>query len=142
MMISLIFGVFLVISAGFLSFILFVPPKTLLVHDQFFTTTQQLPLGVAANILLIAFYSSPLTTLYKVLKSRNSRSFYFPLALASLTARISWCVMGVILQDWFIVGPNVVTTLFALIQVLCCVIFPKRKLDEDDSGSVKQMDIA
>jgi hypothetical protein len=46
--------------------------------------------------LLGLYYIAPLTSLFKVLKERDSSSIYWPLSLANLANAMLWMVYGMV----------------------------------------------
>jgi solute carrier family 50 protein (sugar transporter) len=60
-------------------------------------------LGIAANIVLFFYYSGPLTTLAKVVRTRNSSYFDVNLGVAAAVNTSFWTVYGLAISDYFIV---------------------------------------
>lgn len=85
-------------------------------------------LGVFTLIILSAFYASPLTTLVRVVSTKNSIFFSTPLAVTSLLNSITWVAYGLYLKDIFIWCPNAVGIVLSLTQLICIIIFPKKEL--------------
>jgi solute carrier family 50 protein (sugar transporter) len=52
-------------------------------------------IGATTVFFLVIFYSSPLSTLAMVIKTRNSESIHGPLAIANGINGILWTVYGV-----------------------------------------------
>lgn len=52
--------------------------------------------GSTAVTLLGIYYIAPLTSLYKVLKERDSSSIYWPLSLMNLANALLWMVYGMV----------------------------------------------
>ncbi len=83
-------------------------------------------MGWVCVIMLVAFYSSPLSTMAKVIKTRDSSTIAVPLATASLLNGAFWVIYGLFIADAFIWGPNLAGVVTAIIQLALCVIY-KRK---------------
>lgn len=82
--------------------------------------------GCISLFFLVAFYTSPLVTLSKVVRERDSSYFFMPLALACLVNGSLWFAYGLAKQNPFIYMPNVAGASVAVIQVICTLIFPSR----------------
>ncbi|KAI9136945.1 hypothetical protein BKA69DRAFT_73074 [Paraphysoderma sedebokerense] len=92
------------------------------------TETGKLLLGSLSIVILTLFYSSPLTTLYQVITTKNSVYFFLPLSITCLLNGMFWTVYGMVISNPFVWGPNSVGAGFALVQILCRIIFPSREL--------------
>lgn len=80
--------------------------------------------GLAANFILVLYYGAPLSTVYAVLKTRNSASIYIPLSVCAMLNSTLWVAYGLAVNDYFIAVPNAVGWVFALIQIVLRVIIP------------------
>ena len=89
---------------------------------------QQNILGTTAIILLILFYSSPLTTLYHVIKSKDASSFNYPFSLTCLINALLWTIYGLSIQDIFVYGPNAIGIIVSAVQILSKLIYADRSL--------------
>ncbi len=88
--------------------------------------TQKLPLALAGNLLLITFYLAPLSNVVRVVKTRDSSSFYLPLILVQLATGICWIIYSLFIGDLLLLVPNFIATSLTVLQLLCCLIFPKK----------------
>ncbi|KAJ3071003.1 hypothetical protein HK102_006530 [Quaeritorhiza haematococci] len=95
---------------------------------------QQNTMGAVCVAVLIIFYSSPLSVLYKVISTRNSASLLWPLAVANVINGVLWTAYGFAIKDAYIYGPNGVGTVTSLVQLALCFIFP-RKPEEPTSNN-------
>ena len=94
----------------------------------------QVVLGIAAVIALVVFYSSPLSNLVKVIKSRDARSIHPGLAVASAINGLLWTCYGFAVKDLFIALPNFLGILSALVQLVLVQVFKgsyTRKSDDE-----------
>ncbi|KAJ3245555.1 hypothetical protein HDU78_009041 [Chytriomyces hyalinus] len=82
-------------------------------------------LGIVANAVLIMFYASPLATCFEVIKLKDSSSFQFPLALATVVNSILWTSYGFALSNWYIIVPNGLGIVFSVLQVTLIFVYPK-----------------
>ncbi|KAJ3125551.1 hypothetical protein HK098_000170 [Nowakowskiella sp. JEL0407] len=71
-------------------------------------------------------YGSPLSTMYQVVRTRNSASISFPYSIASLLNGTFWGIYGVAISDAFIAAPNLAGAGLAILQLILRVIFPAR----------------
>lgn len=118
----------LYVFLGFYLFILFGGMFSFIVMDGMELSKRRLVIGIQAVIIQCILYTSPLTTLVRVVKERNSVYFYLPLTVTCLLNGLLWSIYGFVMNDFFVAGPNLAGVFLSLIQILCCVIFPKREL--------------
>ncbi|KAI9203575.1 sugar efflux transporter for intercellular exchange-domain-containing protein [Polychytrium aggregatum] len=108
----LLVGTVVIFSASGISFVFISDP-----------VSAKLFLGWVAVILLAAFYSSPLSTLYAVLQERSAKSLSWNLAAASLLNSALWTCYGVTLDDSFIWAPNGFGIVVALVQLVLLYLY-------------------
>lgn len=84
-------------------------------------------LGIAAIILLVMFYSSPLITLYKVIRTKNASSFRLGLSLTCFVNALLWTAYGISLGDIFVSGPNATGIIVSFLQLLCLYVYGSSK---------------
>jgi solute carrier family 50 protein (sugar transporter) len=110
----------------------------------------QVLLGIAAVIALVVFYSSPLSNLVKVIKSKDARSIHPGLAVASAINGLLWTCYGFAVKDMFIALPNFLGILSALVQLVLLYIFKgtySRKsedevvVDDQESGNSSPLEV-
>ena len=63
------------------------------------------------------YYAAPLSTLYQVIRTKNSASLSLRLVLANLVNGSLWLVYGTARKDLVIAFPNGVGAAFALVQI-------------------------
>jgi solute carrier family 50 protein (sugar transporter) len=93
--------------------------------DVITLTTRQLVVGIIVNANLIFFYGAPLSTIFQVLRTRNSSSIHLPTMITNTANGIFWCAFGVAVMDWFILVPNGLGALLGGVQGALCVFFPR-----------------
>eukprot|EP00877_Chromochloris_zofingiensis_P005579 jgi/Chrzof1/15021/Cz09g24080.t1 len=81
--------------------------------------------GTTCVIILLIFYTAPLSAVAEVLKTRSSATLYLPFACMNVVNGLLWFAYGLAVGDIFIWGPNMVGICFGGIQVLLCLIYPK-----------------
>jgi solute carrier family 50 protein (sugar transporter) len=82
--------------------------------------------GYLCLLTLVIFYAAPLSTLAKVLRSRDSSAFILPLAVTSALNGFIWSSFGLYSNDPFVYGPNMVGFINGSIQIICCILFPRK----------------
>ncbi|KAJ3039116.1 hypothetical protein HDV00_012607 [Rhizophlyctis rosea] len=94
-------------------------------------------MGVVTVISLLALYASPLITMYKVVKTRNSASINYPLAVAQLVNGGLWFVYGMAVGNYFVAGPNGTGCALGVLQVVLKVVFKSRGGETSDVESLE-----
>ena len=97
--------------------------------DSFSGDTQETIVGVAVNLNLVFFYGAPLSTIFTVLKERNSASIHIPLVVTSTANGLFWFAFGLAVQDFFIIVPNGLGAMLGLVEIFLCVTYPRKKRD-------------
>ncbi|DBA83844.1 TPA: hypothetical protein ACH3X1_006359 [Trebouxia sp. C0004] len=91
--------------------------------------------GITANVVLLIYYSAPLTTVKEVLVSRSSASLYWPLCLMNVLNGLLWVGYGRATNNSFIWAPNAVGALLGLLQLTLCLVFPRKmRVDPEDAA--------
>ena len=81
--------------------------------------------GYLAVLILLIYYASPLSVVYKVLATRSSASLHWPLSVMSVVNGSLWVAYGLAVKDVFIYGPNGVGVVLGFFQLLLVLIFPR-----------------
>eukprot|EP00977_Amphora_coffeiformis_P013223 scaffold3408_cov129-Amphora_coffeaeformis.AAC.18 len=81
-------------------------------------------LGSWASIFTVVLFGSPLITLQKVLRTRNSASILFRLAWAQTTNAALWTAYGMVKNQPFVYAPNAIGLVLGLIQLAVRTIIP------------------
>ncbi len=91
--------------------------------------------GWVAVIALLVFYSSPLTDLANVIKSKDTSSISLPLAIANGINGSLWTAYGFAISNPFVWAPNLAGILTVLVQLLLVFIYRNsiRSLNEASS---------
>ena len=61
--------------------------------------------GIAANFVLLLYYSAPLSTVKTVLVTKSSASLYWPMCMMNVINSTLWVVYGRVRQ-WPVLKPN------------------------------------
>mmetsp|Transcript_12207 Transcript_12207/g.30639 ORF Transcript_12207/g.30639 Transcript_12207/m.30639 type:complete len:251 (+) Transcript_12207:200-952(+) len=114
--------------------------STLLILTCFATTTvwkarQASVLGLFANVVVFVVFSSPLTTLAEVLRTRNSASINRPFGIIQVLNCVTWVAYSLYISDTYLLVPNLFGLVLGLVQCALMVWFPARK-----TPSMKQSD--
>ena len=83
--------------------------------------------GVLANSILVVYYTSPLSTMFEVFRTRDSKSMHFPLVLCNCLNGVCWTSYGIALDDWWIAAPNLFGSMLSLVQLCMIIVFPSSK---------------
>jgi solute carrier family 50 (sugar transporter) len=87
---------------------------------------KELLVGVTVNLNLVVFYASPLSVIWAVLSSRSSAKIHIPTMMGGFLNGTFWAAYGVAVLDAFIAVPNALGALLGVIQIVLCVIFPRK----------------
>ena len=87
--------------------------------------------GSAANLILIAFFSSPLSSLAHVLKTRCSATVFanWPLSVVSTGNSALWTAYGLAIGRPFVWAPNAFGCVLGVVQLLLCALLPTKVAD-------------
>ena len=87
--------------------------------------------GAAANLILIAFFSSPLSSLAHVLRSRCSATIFanWPLSVVSTANSALWTAYGLAIGRPFVWAPNAFGCVLGVVQLLLCALLPTKVSD-------------
>lgn len=84
-------------------------------------------IGAIATSFSLIYYMSPLSTMGRIIKERDSSSIYYPLVVANLCNSFMWVVYGFLgTGDIMVYGPSGVGFLLSVFQMLLIIVFHKR----------------
>ena len=124
---SLLGGAILISLGGMLALITFAGQPQI----------QRAILGIMSVIIQIGFLVSPLSAMAQVIRDKDSRWLYWPLAVTVVFNGLCWGVYGLVLSDAFIYAPNFVGAALGLVQVFLISVFPaggRIDLNDDESN--------
>lgn len=84
-------------------------------------------LGSFASALFIILSGSPLSTIKKVITTRNSASILTQMTAAQVLDTTLWSAYGLAIKDKFVWGPCAVGLCFGLIQLVLKILFPSKR---------------
>ncbi|GJW17246.1 bidirectional sugar transporter SWEET5-like protein [Tanacetum coccineum] len=108
----------------------------------FFHTYEQrsMIVGLICIVFNILMYASPLTVMRMVIKTKSVRYMPLTLSLASFANSIVWCVYALLQFDPYILVPNGLGSISAIVQlVLYATYYSSTNWDDDDDRSEVQM---
>mmetsp|Transcript_517 Transcript_517/g.1241 ORF Transcript_517/g.1241 Transcript_517/m.1241 type:complete len:252 (-) Transcript_517:181-936(-) len=91
-------------------------------------------IGLFANAIVFAVFSSPLSTLAEVLRARNSASINRPFGIIQVLNCITWVAYSFYIHDMFLLVPNLFGLCLGVVQCALMVVFPAKPfLKQSDS---------
>uniref|UniRef100_A0A0R3RQA5 Sugar transporter SWEET n=1 Tax=Elaeophora elaphi TaxID=1147741 RepID=A0A0R3RQA5_9BILA len=85
------------------------------------------PLGFTCMTFNILNFGAPLAGLKVVLRQRNCETLPLPMCIANLLVSSQWALYGVFVSDVYIITPNAIGMLLAMIQIALFLIFPMKQ---------------
>jgi Sugar efflux transporter for intercellular exchange len=96
--------------------------------------------GATCVGVLSLYYAAPLSSVGRVLSTRDSSSLHAPLCAMNAINGALWFAYGLAVKDYFVAVPNGVGASFNAACVVLCVIFPPReRKDSGDSGDAEDI---
>ncbi|KAL7506635.1 hypothetical protein ACHAXN_003887 [Cyclotella atomus] len=102
---------------------------------------KELIVGIAVNINLLFFYGAPLSTIFAVLKTRDSSSIHRWTMLMNTANATFWTAFGFGTSDYFIMVPNGIGAILGVIQMILRVTVPSNGGTENDPSSIQNIDM-
>ncbi|GKY92716.1 hypothetical protein MPSEU_000241700 [Mayamaea pseudoterrestris] len=88
--------------------------------------TRELIVGVAVNLNLVFFYGAPLSTIFIMIKTRSCASIHPATLYTTFFNGFFWSAFGFAMVDWFIAIPNLLGAMLCAVQIVFCVIYPRK----------------
>ncbi|VDO38611.1 unnamed protein product [Onchocerca flexuosa] len=85
------------------------------------------PLGFTCMTFNILNFGAPLAGLKVVLRQRNCETLPLPLCIANLLVSSQWALYGVLISDIYIIIPNAIGMILAMIQIALFLVFPMKQ---------------
>lgn len=97
-------------------------------------------IGIITNINTCMFYGAPLSTIYTVIKQRNSSSIHRPTMIMNTSTAVFLTAFGFGVKDLIIIIPNGIGAILGFIQMFLRLVVPAREstvivADSNDSES-------
>lgn len=80
--------------------------------------------GFAGNIIALVYYGAPLSSMYDVIRTRNSASILLPLTLMNTANAALWTTYGFAVADPYIWVPNGIGLALSVAQIVLRAVFP------------------
>lgn len=98
-------------------------------------STRELIVGVTVNINLVIFYAAPLSTIYKVLVTRNAATIHISTMFSNTFCGLFWGVYGLAILDFYIAVPNILGAALGAVQMVLCVLFPRSSVNNNNNNN-------
>ncbi|VDK75646.1 unnamed protein product [Litomosoides sigmodontis] len=85
------------------------------------------PLGFICMTFNILNFGAPLAGLKVVLRQRSCEALPLPMCIANLLVSNQWALYGVLVSDVYIITPNAIGMLLAMVQMALFLIFPMKQ---------------
>uniref|UniRef100_A0A915PCG9 Sugar transporter SWEET n=1 Tax=Setaria digitata TaxID=48799 RepID=A0A915PCG9_9BILA len=85
------------------------------------------PLGFTCMTFNILNFGAPLAGLKVVLRQRSCETLPLPMCIANLLVSSQWALYGLLVSDVYIITPNAIGMLLAMIQIALFLIFPMKQ---------------
>ena len=85
-------------------------------------------LGIVCGTICVIMFGSPLSTIKTVLETKSTESMPFLMCVMGFACSFSWMVYGSLINDYFVLIPNLGGFLVGSIQMLLFVAFRKSKM--------------
>eukprot|EP01083_Nonionella_stella_P236096 829506_1 len=95
-------------------------------------STREQIVAYLVNLNLVFFYGGPLSTIYSVLRERNTSSIHILTMITNTLNAIFWTAYGFAIQDYFIAIPNGIGAIFGGIQIFLCITFPRNSRSDSE----------
>ncbi|KAG7341724.1 sugar efflux transporter [Nitzschia inconspicua] len=94
--------------------------------------------GYVVNFNLVFFYGAPLSTIWTVLKQRNTASIHIPTMVTNTLNGSFWLAYGLAVSDAFIYVPNGLGGALGAIQVVLLILFPRQPSSIRSTGTTQK----
>ena len=102
---------------------------------------RELIIGVAVNINISFFYGAPLSTIYTVIKERNSSSIHVKTMVMNTLCAMFFMLFGFGIWDYILIIPNAIGVVLGIVQMTLRWIIPsesgteeEEELDNEEAG--------
>lgn len=106
------------------------------------TTKRSMLVGILCIILNIMMYTSPLTVMKRVIKTKSVKYMPFYLSLANFANGLVWSIYALIKFDSYVLIPNGLGSISGLVQLgLYATYYKTTNWDEDDTSNNSEMEL-
>ncbi|XP_022767443.1 bidirectional sugar transporter SWEET5 [Durio zibethinus] len=125
--------IYLLIEVIFMAIVIFI---TLFVFHT--TKNRSMFVGILAIIFNVGMYTSPLTVMHMVIRTRSVKYMPFTLSLFNFFNGVIWVIYASLKFDPYVLAPNGLGSLSGLVQLLLYAYFYRTtQWDEDDKPPQK-----
>lgn len=89
-------------------------------------------IGIAVNCNLVFFFAAPLSTIFHVLRERNSASIHIRTMVTNTVNGTFWTAYGLAVLDPFVYVPNGMGVFLGAIQIFLVLTFPRKAKDDEE----------
>ena len=93
--------------------------------------------GIITNINTCMFYGAPLSTIYTVIKQRDSSSIHRPTMILNTSNAVFWAAFGFGVRDWIIVIPGSIGAMLGFIQIFLRLVVPSSSTFATSSNAIE-----
>ncbi|XP_044477725.1 bidirectional sugar transporter SWEET5-like [Mangifera indica] len=95
--------------------------------------------GILCIVFNVIMYTSPLTVMKMVIKTKSVKYMPFTLSLANFVNGCIWSLYAILKRDTYVLIPNALGTLSGVVQlVMYAVYYKTTNWDEDDEEDIPQ----
>ncbi|VDK53243.1 unnamed protein product [Anisakis simplex] len=84
------------------------------------------PLGIICLCLNVADFAAPLANIKYVIRKRSSQTLPLPLCIANFLVSNEWFIYGLLKDDFYLILPNGVGSIFATINLVLFIVLPRK----------------
>lgn len=99
-------------------------------------------LGYFAVVATFAFFSSPLATIRKVLRTKSSESLILQMVVMATSNNLFWSTYASIVGNLFLLVPNSICFCFGLLEIYLCYKYPSEKQRYQLLATTEKEDVA
>lgn len=98
---------------------------------------RELVIGIAVNINISFFFGAPLSTIYTVMKERNSSSIHVRTMVMNTLCALFFMAFGFGIWDYILIIPNAIGVVLGIVQVILRWIIPSKSGTEEEEDDDK-----
>lgn len=79
--------------------------------------------GIIADVVSLCLYAAPMEKVYMVLKHKSAAYFQVHMVIAGLTNNSTWFIYGILTNNWFIIGPDILYISIGSVSLALCIVY-------------------
>jgi solute carrier family 50 protein (sugar transporter) len=107
---------------------------------DFSSNTRELIVGILVNVNLLFFYGAPLSTIFTVLKTRNSASIHIRTMITNTLNGAFWSAYGLAVNDPYVYVPNALGAALGVVQMALVLVVPRRVAEKEGGANDDDLD--